>query len=479
MMADSRRQTATPIVLLAIVLATAVFAQATQRKTASPPAGTGIVVSISDIHFDPFFDPLLLNELIASDPTKWQGIFARSKVQGYGSHTADTNYVLLSSTLENIYQQVARPDFIIISGDFLRHDFQENYANYSHNNDPTAANAFITKTIAFLTGMIAMRFPNTPVYPALGNNDSYCGDYHDEPGGEFLSATAQAWKTLIKNTSNVSSFMRTFPALGAYSVVAPKGRSHRVIVLNSNFFSNKYKNACGNPNAEPGRDEMKWLEQELQRAEKQRERVWLLYHILPGIDVFSSLKSSGGHAPEVKPFWNEAYNQQFINLMTQYSSSILASFAGHIHMDSFELVQSENKRSVFVHITPAISPVYGNNPTFEVVTYDRQSSALKDYSAYYFDLASAAAKINAPVKWQQEYTFSTTYGQAAVTPATLQALHAELLTSEHGYLTNFERYYNVGNTASAGINDQNRLAYWCGMIYLTVPEYLNCLKTRR
>jgi sphingomyelin phosphodiesterase acid-like 3 len=472
-MTHSRKKLATPMMLLAVFLTTALVSRATETKTARRQAATGVVVSISDVHFNPFFDPSLLNKLIASDYTKWQGIFAHSTVKGYGSHKADTNYVLLNSTLENIYQQVARPDFIIISGDFLGHDFQEYYAKYSGNSDPKAAYPFISKTIAFVTGMIAKRFPSTPVYPALGNNDSYCGDYAIEPGGQFLSATAQAWKTLLRNASNVSSFMQTFPAMGSYSVVAPGHKSHRVIVLNSTFFSDKYENTCGDPKAEPGRDEIKWLEQELQRAVKQKERVWMLYHIPPGIDVYASLKQGA----EVVPFWNPAFNQQFINLMTQYSPVIVGSFVGHTHMDNFELVQSQNKSAVFVHITPAISPLFGNNPAFEVFSYNRQSSAVKDYSVYYFDLALAAAQKNAPVKWTKEYTFSTTYGQPAVTPAALHALHDDLLTNEHGYLTNFERYYNVSNTASPGINDQNRLAYWCGMIYLTVPEYQNCVKT--
>jgi sphingomyelin phosphodiesterase acid-like 3 len=482
-MTGSRRQIEMVTVLLAVFLTTALVGQAAKPKTtdttASQQAATGIVVSISDIHFDPFYDPSLLKKLINSDYTKWQGIFATSKVEGYGANKADTNYVLLNSTLENIYQQVASPDFIIISGDFLEHDFKQDYTKYfPHNKDANAPNAFITKTIAFVTLMIAQRFPNTPVYPALGNNDSYCGDYHDEPNGKFLSSTAQDWKTLLKDTSNVNSFMRTFPALGSYSVIAPASKTHRVIVLNSNFFSRKYRNACGNPNAQPGRDEMKWLEQQLQSAEKQQERVWLLYHIPPGIDVFSSLTKDGVPLPDPVPFWNETYLQQFMDLIARYSSVIAGSFAGHIHMDSFELVPAQNKQAaVFVHITPAISPVYGNNPAFGVLTYDRQSAALDDYSVFYFDIASDVAKKNAPVKWQKEYTFSTAFGQTAVTPSTLQALHGGLLANTNGNATSFERYYNVSNNPP-GITVKKLLPYWCGMIYLTVPEYQTCLKRR-
>src|SRR3989442_127490 len=364
-----RRRQGTPAVasslILGIVFAITISsAQARLIVGRTQAASTGRIVSISDIHFDPFYDPSLLSALIGSDHGKWQAIFSRSSVQGYGSNKADTNYVLFNSALQNIYRQVARPDFIIISGDFLAHDFQEDYAKYSGTSDPKAVNRFITKTIAFVTWMIEKQFPQTPVYPALGNNDSYCGDYAVEPGGQFLGATARTWKTLLKHRASINSFMRTFPAMGSYSILAPHNKNHRVVVLNATFFSNKYKNSCGDPKADPARDEMKWLAAELKKADAAREKVWLVYHIPPGIDGFASLeKTAKQKSFHLDAIWQTDHNTQFINLIKQYSTLIVASFAGHIHMDSFELVPSSaNSAAAFVHITPAISPLFDNNP---------------------------------------------------------------------------------------------------------------------
>lgn len=476
-----RTRAVTSSLILGIVFTISISsAQARLTVSRTPPAAIGRVVSISDIHFDPFYDRSLLAALIESDHSKWQGIFSRSSVQGYGSNKADTNYVLFNSALQNIHQQVARPDFIMISGDFLAHDFQEDYAKYSGTSDPKAVNTFITKTIAFVTRMIEKQFPQTPVYPALGNNDSYCGDYAVEPGGQFLDATARTWKTLLKHPANVSSFMRTFPAMGSYSILAPQNKNHRILVLNATFFSNKYKNACGDPKADPARDQMKWFEAELKKAAAAREKVWLVYHIPPGIDVYASLeKTAKEKALHVEPFWRPDHNQQFINLIRKYSTVIVGSFAGHIHMDSFELVRSDNDSpAVFVHITPAISPLFDNNPAFEIFTYDRRSSALNDYAAYYLDLASAAAQKNAPIKWTKEYTFATAYGQPALTVQSLQAVYQGILGNEHGYRAKFDKYYDVSNAASPGIDAKDRRAYWCGMAYLTVSEYTGCITTK-
>ena len=461
------------VVTLAVFLGV-LLTPTTSRAQVAPASGAGLVVSISDIHFNPFYDPKLAAKLVQSDYTEWQAIFSRSGVQGYGSHSADTSYKLLNSALENIYLRAARPDFIIISGDFLAHDFQETYAKLAGSNDPKAVNSFIDKTIAFVTWVIARRFPKTPVYPALGNNDSYCGDYQVEPAGQFLRATAQTWKRLLNNKSNAEFFLQTFPAMGSYSVLAPYNRNHRVIILNTTFFSENYQNTCGDPRAEPGTEEMKWLETELEKAAAGKKRVWLVYHIPAGVDVFASVKN--GQAGQAVSLWQPAYNQQFIDLVARYSSVIVAAFAGHIHMDSFQLVKSNNQAPAsFVHITPAISPLFGNNPAFDVFTYDRRLAALKDYSAYYFNLSSPAAKKNAPVKWSKEYSFAQAFAQPDFSATALQSIYGLMPADKNGDLTKYQAYYNVSNTASPGFDRSNWRAYWCGIGSLTVSTYLSCI----
>jgi sphingomyelin phosphodiesterase acid-like 3 len=443
-------------------------------KPARNSSSAGQVVSISDIHFNPFYDPTLIASLVQADYPKWQAIFSHSLVAGYGSHKADTNYVLFKSALENIFARAPRPDFIVISGDFLAHDFQETYTKVAGSSDPKAVSSFIHKTIAFVALMIAQRFPSTPVYPALGNNDSDCGDYQVEPGGEFLRATAQSWAGLLHNKSNARMLQSTFPASGAYTVIAPRNRRHRLIVLNSTFFSSNYKNTCGDPKAEPGKDELTWLGNELQKAAATYQRVWLVYHIPVGIDVFAALTNGPAAPPEL--FWQSAYSQQFVNLVTQNSNVITASFAGHIHMDSFHLIQpAVDGPASFVHITPAISPLFGNNPAFEVFKYDRKSAMLRDYTAYYFDLSLPAAQKNAPVKWAKEYSFAQAFAQPGFSTAALQSIYGQMAGYQSGDQTKYATYYNVNNTARPPFTGDNWRPYWCGIQSVTAAEYQTCV----
>jgi sphingomyelin phosphodiesterase acid-like 3 len=475
-----RRRDKLRLCLFGFILSSAVQIYASPREPERQVPGPGIVVSLSDIHFNPFYDPSLINALIRSDYTNWQLIFSRSSTQGYGTHSADSNYKLFNSALQNIYLRAPHPDFIIISGDFLAHDFQETYTKLTGSGDRKEVDSFIDKTIAFLTRMISRRFPNTSVYPALGNNDSYCGDYQIEPSGQFLRATAKTWKGLLKNRFNSAAFVRTFLIRGSYSIIAASNRSHRLIVLNNTFFSINYKNACGDQTDDPGSEEIRWLEVELQKAAAAREKVWLVYHIPPGIDVFSTLlrqkQASVDQTPQVIPFWQPAYNQKFINLVTQYSSTIIGSFAGHMHMDTFELIQSANQNAVsFVHITPAISPLFGNNPAFELFSYNRRSFALKDYTAYYLDLSSAATQKNAPITWRKEYSFVESYGQPVFAATTLQAVHNGMPANQNEYRTKYETFHNVSNMGSPVVGPNNWRAYWCGMTNLTVAQYRSCI----
>jgi len=141
--------------------------------------------------------------------------------------------------------------------DWLAHGFSDTYYQYAGNRDPRGLHEFIDKTITFLTQRIREQFPDIPIYPVLGNEDSYCGDYQLEPQGEFLRRTADTWKVLFHNGNNERAFMQTFPTGGYYAVAAPGTPKHRVVVLNTVFFAADYQNKCGNPKDDPAGDQLR------------------------------------------------------------------------------------------------------------------------------------------------------------------------------------------------------------------------------
>src|SRR5262247_4705031 len=152
----------------------------------------GVILSLADFHFDPFYDPKLFHELVQSPPSEWTRIFDSSQVSGYGEYGKDSNYNLVVSALKHAALAAPKADFILLAGDWLAHGFSDSYYQYAGSRDPRGLYEFIDKTITFLTQRIREQFPLIPIYPALGNVDSYCGDYQLQPKGEFLRRTANA-----------------------------------------------------------------------------------------------------------------------------------------------------------------------------------------------------------------------------------------------------------------------------------------------
>ena len=333
---------------------------------------TGVVLSLTDIHFDPFYDPILFPELVRSAPAEWTRIFESSQVTGYGDYGKDSNYNLFVSALRHAARAAPEAEIILLAGDWLAHGFADTYYEHAGNRDPQGLYEFIDKTIAFVTQRIREQFPYTALYPALGNEDSYCGDYELQPGGEFLRRTADTWKALFDDGDNERAFMRTFPRGGYYTVSAPGTPKHRVIVLNTVFFSASYSNQCGDSKDDPAGEEIRWLAAQLKDAAAKDEKVWLLYHIPPGIDAFGTATATSGTT--VVPLWQAGYLESFLALLDQYRATIVFTLAGHTHADDFRLaLDSWTSHSSFLVVTPSISPVFGNNPGLQVLSYDRKS----------------------------------------------------------------------------------------------------------
>ncbi|MBV9187650.1 MAG: metallophosphoesterase, partial [Acidobacteria bacterium] len=351
-------------------------------------------LSVSDIHFDPFADPALVAKLEAAPVGDWEAILASSTTTTFSSYGSDINDALLRSAIGEMKKQIPSPAFVLISGDFLAHKFQETYQQYATDKSQTAFTAFVTKTIAYVTAVLRKAYPDTPVYPALGNNDSDCGDYAIAPNSVFLANVRNVWKPLVRSRS----FDRRFKTGGYYHADVRTLKNVRVIVLNTNFFSTNYKNPCGTPGPDPGLQQLAWLEAELDLARREGKQVWLLFHIPPGIDVFDTLQY-GGSCPNLKTqtFWKDEYEKKYLKITAAHRKTILGSFAGHTHQDEFRFASGR-----FIHITPSVTPVFGNNPAFEIVDVTR-AGAITGYTAYHLP--------NVALPWSREYSFDEAYAK--------------------------------------------------------------------
>ena len=454
--------TMTVVLTFALVfLCTLVFTP--PQAVAAEIQNTGKVLLLTDIHFNPFADSTLIDKLIAAEYNQWEKIFLTSNSKSYGTYGQETDFTLFNSVLKAIHKIEANPDFIIMSGDILAHKFNATFAQYSKDQSMYSLYKFIYKTMGFVSWKLSQYYHHVPVYFALGNNDSYTGDYSCIPDGEFMHTTADLFfQNFIKDAGNRESFYATYPVNGYYTAVPPKAKNARIIVLNTNYFSPK----GGEFTPDPAQQQLSWLEAQLAASQKNGERVWIIGHIPAGVDVFSTVKSGES---TVTLQWKENYIDQYIKDVQTYGANITASFAGHTHMDDFRLVYDADhaKPAYFMHITPSITPVFSNNSAFQLLMYNWETFSIDNFVTYYLDLKSATDK------WAKEYTFNDAYQQTRVTAASLgNVLNA--LQNDAKSLTTYVTNYSV-NTKPPLIEDYAK-EYVMGIEYLTPAEFLQNYK---
>lgn len=427
------------------------------------------ILSASDIHFDPFFDPSLMDKLVKADYKQWPAIFNSSTIKQPNSYGSDANFPLFISALAAMKRQNPSPAFIVITGDFLCHSFQTNYTKYAPQY-PDSVRSFTSKTIQCMAMMFDRYFPKSVVLPVLGNNDSFCGDYMIEPGGEFLNMFAKAWAPLQRNhnTRADNAFIAGFTKGGYYTYALKDGSGGKLVMLNTIFFSSNYKNSCETHPANPAADELTWLNTLLKQNQLKKGKLWLVAHIPPGIDVNKTINGKGTCVENIRTMWRDSCNLVFQEMVIKYASVIRAGLAGHTHMDDFRLLYDSKGAPVyFMHITPAVSPLFANNPGFQSLSYNKASFKLLNSKTYYLNLSVANAA------WALEYDFDKTYNIGGINAESLDAVRKKI-ASAPAYLNSYINYYDVNNPQLTGINGQNWKAYWCATGNLTTASFTVC-----
>jgi sphingomyelin phosphodiesterase acid-like 3 len=426
----------------------------------SPPSPAGNVLLLSDLHFDPLADPSLVKRLIDAPLSDWETIFSSSKQTGYAHAPQDANYPLIKSALSAAAEQTS-VDFVAATGDYLRHNFEEAFLKAGGTSDEFAE--FATKTALFVVHTLQTTL-RVPVYFALGNDDSACGDYRVDPGGPFLAQLADSLEVL-KNHPDAAA---DFRAAGFYELPHPTLANHEILVLNTVLWSRSYA-ICGSDSGGAGNAEMQWLGWQLYRAKISGNKVMLVMHIPPGIDSYKSAHAGAGKA--ATEFWQSHFFTQFVDLMKTYGSIVQIALAGHTHMDDFRVLSpGDNTSPIAFRITPAISPIFGNNPGFSVLQYQVGSGQVSDIATYYLDLAGNGAD----PKWALEYRFSTAYGYNTFLAENLLSL-AAAIHSDPSVRHVFAGYY--ATSAPSPIKADNWQFYICSETQFTSSDYASCVSS--
>ena len=399
----------TLLALCFFMLATAVSAQ------------TIPVVMLSDLHFDPLHDPAKASRLAAAPIAQWPAILAgpASPHQALEfeaiqkvclARGIDSDYALIEASLNKSAKQSPQARFVTVSGDLLVHSFECRYK--AATLGMKGYEDFAQKTTNFVIQQVESHFPRVPVYVALGNNDSSCGDYRMDLHDDYLKATADSVMAglLGAGKAELAQARDTYTAGGYFAVTLPGVKGTRLLVIDDIFLSRKYT-TCGNHKDSAGEDAiLKWLGKELEGARARGEAVWTLAHIPPGVDVYNTVFKMrdvcGGARPEL--FLEDS---AFADLLGQYPETVRLALFGHTHSDELRLLGR-----VPAKLIASVTPVNGNSPSFTVAQIDSQTARLKDYAVF------VAPDHTGSGAWAQEYDFARTYGLPEFDGASLRGL---------------------------------------------------------
>jgi sphingomyelin phosphodiesterase acid-like 3 len=474
-----------------------VLAQATHPALASKAGSTDPVKAedrtvpalfISDIHFDPFQDPAKVQELVAAPATRWRSILlapaSSNQKEAFAAlqqtchaRGVDTPFALLDSSLKAMRSKQPDAKFMTVSGDLIAHAFFCRFATLVPGSTPGDYQTFVLKTMNFVMGELRASIPGMPVYVALGNNDTECDDYQLDAGSEFLAQAGRIVAEALPQSQR-QQVLKEFQEGGYYSITMPEPiQATRLIVVNDLFLSPQYRTCAGKPDSAAATKEMSWLEQQLRQARRLSQRVWIMGHIPPGIDPYSTAARfrdvCRGQAPVL--FLS---SDKMADLLVEYADVIRLGIFAHTHMDEMRLLRPEGselqaagEHHVVIKMVPSISPVDGNTPSFTVARVNPSSAVLQNY-----EVIAASNHTGIAATWTTEYDYAQAYHEGQFSPSTVEALIGEF-KSDPGAKTDvskaYIRNYFVGDLSSA--LSPFWLQYACALDNHTAKGYASCV----
>ena len=184
----------------------------------------------------------------------------------------------------------------------------------------------------------------------------------------------------------------------------------RLLVLEDIFESRDFATCTGTADRTAEAAQINWLRTQLTDARTHNEHVWLMSHIPPGIDVYSSSAATSSNPPHsAKPLHTPTSPTPPSPTPSSTTPTSSASpSSGHTHMDEIRLLHrpastapptalsSRPERSVVerpavasaraegtsqsaipAKLVPSVTPYAGNHPAFLVATVDPGTAILK------------------------------------------------------------------------------------------------------
>lgn len=423
----------------------------------------------ADIHYDPFYlEWMSCKSLCRGVVTNWTRSLCDSKivlenathVAPHGRLACNAPKTLVDSIMDAMKRVEQKPDFILSLGDHAAHGIVD---VVNVNTTGQVINAIRVVSEKFME-----TFPDSPVFPVLGNADVPNQNYimpTGSVGQDWLRKIWDQWEPLVtcRNCSNtvkqqlevdVSEFVSS--GIGYYSVnKIPNTPGVRILALNTLLYtSNDHSGDASRQKL--GENQLIWLDTQLHKASEAGDKVIIIGHIPPGIQP-----------RDQAPQWKDNWAVRIVSIFEKYSDVIISQFYGHFHFETFKLYISNSGEKLVSSaiIAPSGTPFFSNNPGFLNAFLDKEKKRLLDYNNYYLDLQHLESS-----EWRLSYNFRTAYQLDDITTESLQKLHEKMHTEQpSNTLSNFL-------LRSGGNVIVNREKFECAMKYQRKNDMQECVK---
>eukprot|EP00762_Andalucia_godoyi_P000559 ANDGO_05361.mRNA.1 Sphingomyelin phosphodiesterase A len=430
-----------------VVLA-AVLLSCVALFNASASQNIGSFWQVADLHTDEFY-------LVGSDEKcdlpmccRYGNGTSGGKAGPFGAFPCDIPVWTMQSALDFVASN--KPDFVVQSGDLIPHDLQ------MQNRSLALAR------LKRYAGMFLDTFPSTPVFHAIGNHDTFPVDQFDD---------LQDWDWLLQPlaTDIYAPFLKeseaqTFSVGGYYS--RQLSATTKIIVLNTqygdpiNFFSFSF------PEDPVG--QIAWLASELADARNKSLKVLMVEHIPFGPNNYGSMD----------PLLSYSYQDKLLNVIEPYSDLITTHISGHIHTDSFHILQKAGSPSGcfgIQHVSPSVTTFTYLNPEVREFVYDRDTMEILDVKTYYVDMAKAnAADV---IEWQFAYSMKESFGKYLVdfSCTSFESLRKAFWTDDELWGKFMVYFSNQNGSPSSCLDAECRSGYLCPMGWPEPKDYAECV----
>ncbi|KAI1470003.1 sphingomyelin phosphodiesterase [Daldinia caldariorum] len=389
------------------------------KRLAGRPRPSGLeplqVVHFSDIHIDPLYvegananctKPICCREYTNADKPG----FNEFPAGPYGEHTCDSPPSLEDSMYAAIQAVAPNAAFAVFTGDIVDHavwNTSESQNAFDINDAygrMARAGLRVYGTAGNHEASPANSFPPTPA----GDDDSTESNGNGNAAQWLYDLLSATWSRWIGPRAAATT--REF---GAYSVRHASGGDGagklRVISLSTNLYYGHNYWLYEEPMQRDPSGQLAWLVSELDAAEKEGERVYIIGHMPMGShDAFHD------------------GSNYFDQIVRRYEGTIAAMFFGHTHFDEFEISYADNSNKshsnalVTSYIAPSMTPISGH-PAFRVYTVDPITFGVLDATTYIANVSdpSFSSSSRSGPKWIKYYSAREAYAPLLVgTPET-------------------------------------------------------------